>query len=360
MVWILLIAGCASCLQLPNDVDDPNDDPPTGVEDSGDGDSGDDTDTAEDTGPAVIPMCTLEEVEDDDPSNDFSELLYVPLSTYACGEVNTKGDVDYLTFTTTMPGWMKVDVQAASRGSSADMFDILSQTAEDESVEQHDRHDSTDPLSVFYAEKAGDYLATLAEAQGGFGEPYPWWFIAMPTKEPFSYHMLEGVLSNDPALTESPVSPVDEIEPNNTVETATVLTANVPIFAKIGTRGDSDWYTFSIPEATTTLTYEVDAFDFGSAADMSLEIYYAYDGAEELFIVSDGRDDRDGGADPWFELDLVASRELWEGEIAKDPEGYPGTPDFNTLNIRAHHSDENVGSMFYWYTLWITISSEEK
>lgn len=357
MVWILLIAGCASCLQLPNEQDDPNEEPPTGTDDSGGDDSGEE-DTSEDTGPIVIPMCTLEEVEDDDPSNDFTEMMYVPLSTYACGEVNTKGDVDYLTFTTEAPGWVKVDVQAASRGSSADMFYTLNQPDEDESVVQSDRHDSTDPLSVFKADKAGDYLATLAEAQGGFGEPYPWWFIATPTKEPVSYHLLDGLLSNDPSLTADPVSMDDEGEPNSTLETAKVMTANVPIFAEIGSRGDSDWYTFSIPEGTTTLTYEVDAYDFGSAADMQLEVYYA--GTQKLLLNSDGVDDRDGGADPWAEWDMVANREYWEGKMAKKPEDYPGTVDFSTLTIRAHNWDENDGSMFYWYTVWITVSAETK
>ena len=357
MVWMFLLGGCASCLQLP---DEGPDAPPESGVDSGNlpADTGGE-DTAEDTGPVVIPRCQLEEVEDANPADDFSQMLYVPLSTYACGDVNTKGDVDYLTFTTVTPGWMKVEVQAASRGSSADMFYTLTQPERDQVVVQADGYLTSDPANVFYAESPGDYIAALSESHGDFGAAYPWWFLAMSTKEPYSYHLVDGEVVDDATLDALAITPDREAEStNDEPEGAQELVENQPVLGQIATRGDYDWYVFHLPEGATHVIEEVDAADLGSAADMHLTRYWG--GTERFLLMEDGNDGRTDGPDPWEDVDLAYEREKTAEIIAGNPAAYPGTVDTSTIYIRARNWNEDRGSMFFWYTLRVHSTTEEK
>ena len=337
MVWILTFASCAACLQLPDDEsrDDSGHPSPTDLYHPDTADTGGGIDTP----PPLVPRCTLEDVEDEDPTNDFSQILEVPLSTYACGYVDRYRDLDYLSFTTTEPGWVSVDVQAASRGSSADMYMQLDAPDLDDGVGTEGRPRSSDPLNVFYAPQGAKYIATLNETTGGYGDAYGWWFLAGTTKAPVAFGMIET-------------------EPNSSIETAIPLAEGVRYYGTIGDAGDGDWYAVDIPAGTTVVTYETDAAQFGSAMDPVLRLVWG--GTNQMLAYDDHWDDRNDGVDSWGELEIAKWQKVAEDLTAKEPERYPGTNDFTKVYFRVSNTDELKSSMFHWYVFWVTFSSEVK
>lgn len=274
------------------------------------------TDTAEDIGSS--DACVVEQVEDADFANDFGQQLEVALDTWACGYVDVVGDNDYLTFTTPSAGWVEILVEAESRGSPADAGLVVSFLENGDGIATDDRPGSLDPWSVFYAETAGTYIVDIVEVTGAFGPEYAWWFKAAMTTVPVEYD-------------------VEDVAEHSSLATVENLPADTTYFAGIAANGESDWWHVDVPEGANWMTVTTEAADFGSAVDLTLELYWA--DADSTFIVVDGLD-RDGeGDDPWCELEL--------SEVMQ-------SDDMTGINIRAYNWFELEGSMFHWYTITVT------
>ncbi len=341
MIWLLLI-GCRGCFELPSesdaDVSQPPQDPDT--------DSADDTgDTAaEDTGDALPGRCQLEEVEDENFDNDYTQIVTLPLETWACGYVDVSGDREYYHFTTDQTGWLRVDTQAEARGSSADIDHIVSMPDADETVKQIGRYGSGDPLSVFYAEVSGEYLVFLGERGGGFGEEYGWWLRVSEIKAPIS-------------------TDLTELEPNDRVAEAMPLVEGARYAGVLSDPGDDDWYQMTIPADSTHMACGTKAMEYGSAANMEMELFWG--GTLGMRVWDEGVDARTGSEDAWFEYDIAHLITRAETFIAEDrlndPDNWPaGSIDFSTFNMRVHDYDESAGSMFHWYTFECSFSNQDK
>lgn len=342
---VLLLLGCASCFEPP-DEDDDNALDSGELADSGDsGTGGVDTSDSGDSGSLPAALCTLEEAEDDDYFNDYREPVTLPLETWACGIVDVQDDREYFRFTTAETGWLKVDTQAEDRGSSADITHIVTMDDADEAVVQYGRaRRSADPLNVFYAPVAGEYSLVLYESAGGHGEAYGWWTMVSETKAPVSWDLTES-------------------ESNDKPETGERLVEGAVHFGVLGDPGDDDWYHIEIPEGATFMTCAIEAEDHGSAANMEMTLHWG--GTGNLYIREDGIDQRDGSEDAWEEYDLALERSLTDAHIEADrkidPLAWPeGSVDYSSFDMRLHDYDESKGSMFHWYTFTCTFSTEEK
>ncbi|MSQ01609.1 MAG: hypothetical protein EXR71_06920 [Myxococcales bacterium] len=338
----LLLLGCRGCIDLPSesdaDVSQPPQDPDTdSAEDTAD--TGDD-----DAGDGLPGRCALEEVEDENFNNDYTQIVTLPLETWACGRIDANGDREYYRFTTQQTGWLRVDTQAEARGSSADIDHIVTMPDADESVKQVGRFGNADPLNVFYADVAGEYLVVLGERTGGFGEEYGWWLRVSEVKPPRT-------------------SDLTELEPNDRAPQATPLVEGARYYGVLADPGDDDWYRMTIPSGSTHMACGTKAVEYGSAANMEMELFWA--GTTGLVVWDEGIDARTGSEDVWFEYDLASLLARAEATIAddrtNDPDNWPeGSIDLGSFNMRVHDYDESVGSMFHWYTFECSFSNEDK
>ena len=88
---------------------------------SGDNNSSSQTPPAEETGTVDTgppPPCSQPEVE---PNNSYADANEILMELWACGELESSSDSEFLDFDTPYDGWIKLRVEAASIGSSADM-----------------------------------------------------------------------------------------------------------------------------------------------------------------------------------------------------------------------------------------------
>ncbi len=347
MLWLLTLAGCASCFKLPDEGEDsatPRDSnnfhtiQDTGLVDTSAGDSGGD-----DSGSLVVPRCEVELVESDEPNHDYLDMLDLPLNTFACGYMDRADDLDYLTFTTNEPGWVKVDVQAQSRGTSADLEDDLTLLDSDEGVSKQGRNENADPLAVFYAPVGGTYIAVLSEQAHGYGDAYGWWLKASMAKAPVDFGMTES-------------------EPNDTQAQGMRTEPGVGYFGTIGRPGDGDWYTIPVPEGTLSVDYWTFASAYGSATDTDLVFYWGGTGSDDLRKVyadsasADLTTDSAGGT-----FNVQDRREATEAKVASNPElGTLDEIDFTELRVRVYNASETFGSMFHWYVFDYSVTSETK
>ena len=306
LLWMIACNGCRP--QLP---DEPDNDSRTDTADSADtaetAETADTVDTVDTSPPA---MCDLEEVE----PNTYVNRMELPLGIYACGIFDAAEDQDWLTFTTTEDGWVMVDAQAQSRGSNANLeLDIFAKDA-DGTVNATSSYLSAD-VKLLFPNDPDTYDLALYEETDLYGEDYTWFLIASPAKPP--------VVWDD-----------NEIEPNDSTLAATPFSMGVTLFGRIDAPGDYDYYVLDVAEGTDTVTFEMAAKKYGSAANNTITLYKE-DGTK---VWDDAGGEGDYDPDPWREWKL---------------------PDAGRYHLRVYNSNENMGSMFHWYTLSISATMLE-
>ncbi len=307
MFPLLLLVGCNGCTPKIPDVVDPD------TQDDTDTDTAADTadSSVTDTGPFLPPRCDFEEVE---PNDQASLAMAIPMEVWGCGVMmpaNPKnapfGDADYFTFTAAEPGWVEVRVDAASRGSAADMQFIVYD--DDDSITVADSYLTTDPILRFPAPDPTDYTVILGETSLLFGDDYTWFLLSSLVKAPVEWTF-------------------NEVEPNDDFATATTFAPGGTVFGTVGEAGDFDWYHIVTPKEATYVRFTMTAFKQGSPVDGQV-VLYANDGTTVL--VDDRRGEIEYDLDPWFER------------------AQTGTNDWYVL-VR---NEEEKGSRFHWYTLSI-------
>jgi hypothetical protein len=344
MSWILLLTACASCFDPPGEEQPPLEEDPPPIVDTAE-------DTGEDTGGTPLPTkCELEVTDDDDFGNDYSQPILLPMDTWACGTIDAANDVEYFNFTTNQPGWLKVDAQAEMRGSSADLFTLVSFLTGDDAVTTTERPNSADPLTVFYAPEVGDYLVSLAEQSGGYGEAYGWWLVASMTKAPVDFDLTEQEPNDDRAhaMTMAPRVQVDD--DGNAVDPGV---STVTYYGTIGDGGDADWWIVEIPEGADMFLLDVDSFVYGAPTDIQLTLYWTDESGALDFFDEEGTDQDGSPQDPWGEYDIARIRKT-------GAEDYPARTTFDRIAVRTTNWNGSMGSMFHWYTLTLTVTDLEK
>ena len=240
--------GCAACIELPANVNDDD------RADSG-GDSAVDQDSAAppDTGPP--PMCEVELTDDDNFDDDYKTPVPIPTEAWVCSHFDAPLDFEVLQFQTQSGGWVKVDAQAASRGSSADLHLGVALASDDsEACGKYSSPSTTDPALVWLTSSPAKWNATLNEEEYGYGDKYPWWLIASEVKSPVAYTQTET--DSDHA----------------TVATALPLTRDDTVLAWLKTEGGHDFWRIEM-NGDNHLYVDTNAAEFGSAANPAINLY---------------------------------------------------------------------------------------
>ena len=209
---IVLLGACNGCQpKIPNPSDDPRvdtSDPRADTRETG-------ADSAqEETGPPA--RCDREELEPNSPP-DGTEALDMEL--WACGIFGAYTDFDSFRIEPRQAGWIKIQVESASRGSPANPQLIIDGGGE--SAQILDGYLTTDPLLVFPADAPEPYTLTLGETNFLYGEDYAWYMLTSLAKAPVEWT-------------------VDEVEPDDGYTQAQALSAGDVVFGTIRDASDLD------------------------------------------------------------------------------------------------------------------------
>lgn len=311
--YLLLFLACnrMACIEI-NPVD-PTDDP-TGT------DTNEPTDTGDGGGTEPTPglPCAVPEVE---PNSPYDLAQDLPMEVWACGTF-AKGDVSEIFYTeTTEPGWLRIWSRAFEIGSLADLTLAISSSDGPYGASKIQNPDSTDATLVFPIEDTLSFYITLSEHFGRSGDPYAWELMVSSVKAPVEWTSTE--LGN-----------------NDTRATAELIEAGDRRFARIDSATDYDWYTFELGEGTHDLVLDIDAWFFGSPADVELELY-APDGSLE-------RTDSSSNESGYYNLDPFMTTTVTEA----------GTW---TLRVQPESDSEGYsmggGGTAFWYVLDVGIET---
>lgn len=295
----LLWEGCQCQPSLPPPPDGTTDppDPPTGT-----------TALTADTAPP--PPCATPEVE---PNNSEVEAVPMVLEQRACGVIGEPFDVDYYSFELDDDGWILVELEGDD-GSIADMSLFLGN--DDWVVIKNDDVESTDASVVFQA-PAGPYFVSANEQFFRGGERYSYRLLVSEAKAPVEWTSTET-------------------EPNDSSAASEILGDGDAVFGTMDGNGaleDFDWYRIGIPDGKTDLHIDIDAYDFGSGANLTAIVW-----SEELETL----ETINGGA--------VAGTQL-------DPDGIYSSPGDEIVYVQILEASGNE-SPAGWYVLNITLEGE--
>jgi hypothetical protein len=245
------IEGCQCTPSIP-----PPDEPPPPDPTGNTGNTGD-------TGPA--PPCAWPEVE---PNNTVLEPTLLGMEQRGCGGIDPEGDQDYWSFTLEEDAWLEVEVDAGN-GSIADMALLLAKKLDDWTAARDDDPESLNATMLFPA-PAGEYLLTTTEQDGGGGERYTYTVLVSEAKAPVTW-MVTEVEPNDNEGNQT-------LPANINAENISNLLALGPldIYGTMSGNGpspDQDWFVLTVPSGRHTLTVDVEAFDYGSSADLTVTLW---------------------------------------------------------------------------------------
>ena len=260
------------------------------------------------------PPCAQPEIEPNGTEADAQEIL---LERWACGAFLDGIDLEHLLVDFKSESWVKVDVQAAVHGSSADPS-LEMRSEEGDVVRAFGRLGSTDPLVVFPLWEADDWILKLWESFGDSSEAHTWDLMVSVTKQPTSWTRFESE------------EPLDEGESNDTLSKAEVIETGEVVFGRLGSGNDIDWFRFTTPGDKTEVSIHVAAYTFGSPLDARLARYDSE--GTQLQVMTHG----DMAADPDPVMRFTSSQE-----------------DEHYFVVR---SDSHEG-LAYWYTVWIEFDS---
>lgn len=230
--------GCQCTPILPS-TEPPPPPPPTG-----------DTSQTGDTGPE--PPCAWPEIE---PNNSVLEPTFLGMEQRGCGLVNEPLDSDWWAFTLDDDGWIEVEVDAAN-GAISNMTFLLNTVGDSWSASRFDDPESFDATLRFLA-PAGDYLLQTSEQDFGGGERYGYDVLVSEAKSPITWTR-------------------NELEPNDNLAAAETVIGGEEIYGTMagnGALGDQDWYVLTVPVNKHVVSIDVEAFDYGSAADLTVYLY---------------------------------------------------------------------------------------
>lgn len=303
-------AGCKACFNpgIPT--------PPvkhTGGDDSGDsGETGDSKHTGDSSPPLDTtpePPCDVPEVEGETPTSPQE----LPLEEWACGQFGNGADYEWFEFSTDQEDWARLLVHAASIGSAADIS-VLVYDEDDTSYYAFvtGSPDSPDPYLVFHTDKARTFLITMGESYYGYGDDYTWEMMASVTKPPVTWTGYE-------------------VEPNDTLTTATAIVEGDVLYGTIGAASDFDRYKITIPDdQKRDVKVTVVAFNEGSPADLRAVAY-----------------------DP--EGNFVKASSSGSDVYDRDPQLTFTTDEAGDYTVLLRE-EYDKGSPLYWYTISVDVS----
>ncbi|MFM2153192.1 MAG: hypothetical protein RL199_1627 [Pseudomonadota bacterium] len=322
--FLLLLLACEGCLSscfqpdLGNPPDnDPPDDPPD--------DPPPDTDEPDDTAPP--PPCDLPEVE---PNDTVGAAQLLPFSTWACGVLDPFGDAEYFAVDVEEAGWMRVWARGADFGSSADLQLVLehSQLEERDAISSR-IPGSTDAMLIVPVDDTGRWVVQVTDEQGTASERHEWELHVGGAKAPVEWSLTEVEYTDDGPASSDPPSSGQLVTDGDRV---------FGTFFQDDKTDREDFYQFVVPaEGKTTVTLKVEAWGFGSPADVQLQIYRLSDPSDPVRTARYGATSYD--LDPLLEYTASGGEqdEVWFVKLTEELNG---------------------ASPLYWYVLDVQLETE--
>lgn len=316
--WTLALTflGCKACIGcfepgMPSEPEQPHQgDTDTGVEDTGE------TAPPEDTTPP--PPC---EVPESEPNDGLDESDSVPLEATACGSFSEQGDTDRLVFPAEDAPWIRIDVDAASIGSAADVTFTLSAWDVGEHTIVMNSYDEEDPWILFPALGDSEYQVSLYESQDLHGEDYEWELLASEDKAPIDWNLQES-------------------DDNDLCKNAQTLTAGDVVLGWLDSDNDYDWYHVEVPASEDKInwTFEIEASSLGSPLAGRLTVWdeLVVELDDVKFIATSFHDPDTSDPDPKIELSTEEEGDLYM--VVQKPT-FTGDP---------------PGTGYHWYSLSIS------
>jgi hypothetical protein len=229
--------GCSGCgPDLPTDL-------PVDSSDS-DTDTGD---SAIDTEPQ--PPCDVPEVE---PNDAFDAGTPLPLELTGCGVFDEGIDLDRWDVDFPNTAWLGLHVDAYAIGSSSDP--TLTLTSDDGQVAQVGGETFGEDIHLVFPSLPDTYRLLLTDQNATGGEDYLYEILATHTKAPVVWNLLED-------------------EPNDSRTEPQDLFDGDDVFGMIESSSDRDWYRITVPSGPHVVTLDVDAYEYGAAANFRLVMY---------------------------------------------------------------------------------------
>lgn len=295
-VALLMSGACRPSLSPPNEVV-PVEPPPN--------------DTWATTGDTAPPLpCATPEVE---PNDVGTEATVLPLERPGCGEL-TENDRDAFAFTVDDAGWLSVEAER-SDGSLADL--VLRLDGPDGQVITKDNDLEDTDVSLEFPAPAGAWVAVVTETEGRGGERFTYELLVSEAKAPVEWTRLED-------------------EPNDGSGDAEALTGTESVFGTFDGNdvlADRDWYEIRIPGGEHELSIDVDAFRYGAASDVEVQIW----DADNARIDTLTEDVDNGVRDP-------------------DPRGVYRSPGDETIRLQVVEEDSIEGPA-HWYVLHLRLEA---
>lgn len=238
-----LSAGCSCRPKIPPPTDPPDTDSETTAE----------TGNTADTAP--LPVCRWPEIE----PNSVTTPTALALEQQACGAIDAPLDLDVWSFSHEGT-WLQIELDAADNAFTDPTF-TLEPVDGSWAASRADDPESVNATLRFLA-PAGDYRLTVADQDFNGGERYGYDLLVSEAKPPAEWNHTE-------------------VEPNDNFAAAEVVSGGDRIYGTIDNDSafqDVDFYVLSVPAGKHTLGIDIDAFDGGSSANLTV---YLYDAAFE-------------------------------------------------------------------------------
>jgi len=312
--------SCMSCAppDILGDVDDPDPDPPdpdTGEEETGD--------------IPAPPACDFPEEEPNSTKSDADE---IETELWACGVLAPDSDeggvesaTDWVTFTVPETGWLRTWARGEDIGSYADLqisFWVDGEAGETFVGTVKHSPGTMDPRATVPVQ-AGDqvHVGIVAENFSGTDQQL-WEFLATTLKEPPVYwNKLEDNSAGNDGLDDA----------FQIIESGDWVLGTMDV-------GDSvDSYLIEVPDASTTVHVDIEAYDYGSPLDSRL-VLHEPDAEEDSGYAVAGSNNNGPGAD-----------------LDPDPEVVVDTLNDGTWVVRVHNAG-TFYSPYHWYVLRVTLS----
>jgi len=318
--WLIAASflGCQPCSgcgepEFPNDPDDPvigETDPPE-----------DTAETAPPVDTAPPPPCDVPETE---PNDEMDQANALPLEQVACGGFTQEGDGEWLVFPGEDAEWLRVEVDAASMGSAADVsFSIMSLESFAVTVISPTMY-WEDPWLVFPALGDSEYHLYLSERAGQYGDDHEWEVLVSEDKAPVEWTLAE-------------------VEDNDVAANAQTVEAGETVLGVISEPEDYDWYHIPVPARKDggKISWEitVEAYTSGSPLASRITLY-------DDQIVGAELDDVD-----WLAT-VFADEELFDRDPRLEIQS-EGAANWYLVIKNPTSSGSDRGSPFHWYAITV-------
>lgn len=235
LVW----AGC-QCRPSPPPRTDPDTDPPQTTAETG---------NTGDTGPT--PPCDIPEIE---PNNSVNEPTALVLERRACGIIDAPLDLDVWSFSHE-GSWLEVELDAAENAFTDPTF-VLTPVGDVWAASRADDPESVNATLRFLA-PAGDYKLAVSDQDFNGGERYGYDLLVSEAKPPVEWNRTE-------------------VEGNDIFDQAETVVGGDRIYGTMDNDPpvpDLDFYVITVPAGKHTLKIDIDAYDGGSSANLTVYLY---------------------------------------------------------------------------------------